>query len=78
MMPCKDISERADVMLDRGRSRCQALQIRLHLVMCTGCNRFMGQMRNTRLSIERTSQTNAGNSIHPADAARVVGVHSRR
>ena len=48
MLTCRDLSHQADAFLDGELGPWQRLRIRLHLAMCNGCARFMGQMRATR------------------------------
>ena len=48
MMTCRDLSHQADAFLDGELGLWQRLRIRLHLSMCNGCARFMGQLRATR------------------------------
>jgi len=48
MITCKDVSERASDLIDGTLNPWQTLQMRLHLAMCRGCERFVGQMRTTR------------------------------
>ena len=48
MLTCRDLSHQADAFLDGELGLWQRLRIRLHLSMCNGCARFMGQMRTTR------------------------------
>ncbi|MDX2484536.1 MAG: zf-HC2 domain-containing protein [Pseudodonghicola sp.] len=48
MLTCRDLSHQADAFLDGELGLWDRLRIRLHLSMCNGCARFMGQMRTTR------------------------------
>ncbi len=48
MLTCRELAEQADAFLDKDLGLGQRLRIRLHMLMCCGCNRFMGQMRTTR------------------------------
>ncbi len=48
MLTCRELAEQADAFLDKEMSLAQRLRIRLHMSMCNGCARFMGQMRVTR------------------------------
>jgi anti-sigma factor ChrR (cupin superfamily) len=48
MLSCKEVATRASALIDGELSTWQTLQMRLHLAMCNGCERFIGQMRTTR------------------------------
>lgn len=48
MLSCKEVATRASALIDGELSTWQALRMRLHLAMCKGCERFIGQMRTTR------------------------------
>ena len=48
MLTCREVSHQADAYLDNELGFWKRLRIRLHLFMCNGCARFMGQMRITR------------------------------
>ncbi len=56
MLSCRDLSHQADAFLDCELGLWQRLRIRLHLSMCNGCSRFMGQMRTTRRLITAEAQ----------------------
>lgn len=47
MLSCKDVAERASALIDGELPAWDAFRIRMHLTMCTGCNRFIAQMRLT-------------------------------
>lgn len=48
MLSCREISKQADAFLDKEMPFGKRLQVRLHMMMCSGCNRFVNQMRVTR------------------------------
>ena len=48
MLTCRELADQADAFLDEETSLTQRLQFRLHMSMCNGCARFIGQMRVTR------------------------------
>lgn len=52
MLSCKDVATRASAHIDGELTMWEALQMRLHLAMCKGCERFIGQMRTTRALTE--------------------------
>ena len=68
MLTCRDLSHQADAFLDGELGLRQRLRIRLHLSMCNGCARFMGQMRTTRSLVEAEADV--------ADTGEVAGVDS--
>ena len=47
MLSCKDITEKASAYLDKDLSWSQRLAVRLHLVMCLHCRRYLYQLRTT-------------------------------
>jgi len=44
MKSCKDITALVSASLDRRLTRWERLQVRLHLLYCSGCSRFEQQM----------------------------------
>ena len=52
MLSCRELSEQADAFLDKEMPFGKRMQVRLHLMMCNGCNRFVDQMRMTRRLIK--------------------------
>ncbi|TDE35052.1 zf-HC2 domain-containing protein [Antarcticimicrobium sediminis] len=48
MLSCQDVATRASALIDGELGTWQTLQMRLHLAMCKGCHRFIGQMQTTR------------------------------
>ena len=48
MLRCKDVAERASRYVDGEMSWSQRLGMRLHLMMCLHCRRFMRQFRVVR------------------------------
>ena len=47
MLTCRNVANRASALIDGELSAWDALRIRLHLAICVGCTRFIGQMRAT-------------------------------
>jgi len=76
MITCKDVSERASDLIDGKLNPWQTLQMRLHLAMCRGCERFVGQMRTTR---DLTESTPVSDSAAPEgdDDAEIDTILSR-
>jgi anti-sigma factor RsiW len=48
MLGCKQVALRASALVDGELGAWDALQMRLHLAMCKGCDRFVAQIRSTR------------------------------
>jgi hypothetical protein len=48
MLSCREVAERASALIDGEVRGWEAIQIRMHLAMCKGCQRFIRQMRLTR------------------------------
>ncbi len=48
MLSCRELSEQADAFLDKEMPFGKKMQLRMHMLMCSGCNRFLNQMRVTR------------------------------
>lgn len=47
MLTCKEVADRASGLLDKELSTWEELKMRLHLLMCRGCARFVEQLRQT-------------------------------
>lgn len=63
MLSCRELSEQADAFLDKEMPFGKRMQVRLHMMMCSGCNRFVDQMRTTRDLITTESK-----SVSPHDS----------
>ncbi len=74
MLSCKEVASRASALIDGELGTWQALQMRLHLAMCKGCERFIGQMRTTR---DLTESLTAGDAHDEADGVRVSAILSQ-
>lgn len=57
MMRCHEASERASDLIDGNLSRSEAMRLRMHLLICKGCARFVRQMRATRYLTEVAGRT---------------------
>lgn len=57
MMRCHEIAERASDLIDGNLSRSEAIRLRMHLLICKGCARFLRQMRTTKHLIEVVGDT---------------------
>jgi len=74
MLNCQEVSTRASALIDGELGPWPALRMRLHLVMCKGCRRFIGQMRTTRELTEGLPATDAQDE---AGADRIGAILSR-
>ncbi len=59
MLSCKEVATRASALIAGELGTWQSLQMRLHLAMCKGCERFIGQIRTTRDLTESVPVTDA-------------------
>ncbi len=48
MLSCRGVAERANAMIDGDLGGWEAATMRLHLLLCRGCARFLRQMRATQ------------------------------
>ena len=56
MLSCKDVANRASDYLDNQTHTNLRWQMRLHLMMCSHCRRFMRHLRLTRHLVKTTVQ----------------------
>ncbi|MDP3959483.1 MAG: zf-HC2 domain-containing protein [Pseudorhodobacter sp.] len=73
MLTCREVAERSEDWLNQDLSRWQSLQMRLHLAMCKGCDRFISQMRVTRDLTQAAALVDSG---HDADDSRIGAILS--
>lgn len=45
MLSCREVVERASLLMDGGLSLRERIQMRVHLAMCSHCRRFLRQLR---------------------------------
>lgn len=45
MLNCREVVDSADQLLDGSMSRRQRFAIKMHLLMCRHCRRYVGQLR---------------------------------
>lgn len=74
MLSCKEVAQRASAMIDGELGAWDTLQMRMHLAMCKGCERFIGQMRLTR---DLTEAADAAEELHDADDLRISAILSQ-
>ncbi|MEI4264138.1 zf-HC2 domain-containing protein [Roseovarius sp. D0-M9] len=74
MLSCKEVASRASALIDGELSTWQTFQMRLHLAMCKGCERFIGQMRTTR---DLTESLPASDAHDEADEGHISAILSQ-
>lgn len=72
MLSCKDVTERASDLIDGNLSTWDALQMRLHLAMCKGCDAFIGQLRMTRDVTRSVAEAETRQSADAADIEAIL------
>lgn len=76
MLSCQEVAQRASALIDGELSTWDTLKMRMHLAMCKGCSRFIGQMRLTRdLTISAADASPA--DLHTADEGRISAILSQ-
>lgn len=76
MFRCKDVAERASLLIDGELGTWQRFNMKLHLVMCRGCRAFVEQMRITR-DLTRRANEPEGQHIGPQIEAALARRRSR-
>lgn len=77
MLSCKEVATRASALIDGELSTWEALQMRLHLAMCKGCERFVGQVRTqVRTTRDLTRIAAAQQMLDEADDGRISAILS--
>jgi len=71
MLNCREVSEQASGLIDGELSWMQHLQIRIHLVMCKHCSRFVSQLRLLRAALGHRRRT-AGDPLPEDEVQRVL------
>ena len=56
MLSCKQVTRLASERLDRPLNLRERLSFRMHLMACTACSRFDGQMQFMRSALSRFSR----------------------
>ncbi len=74
MLSCQNVATRASALIDGELSTWQTLQMRLHLAMCKGCHRFIGQMQTTR---DLTESLPAADAQDETDGDRISAILSQ-
>ena len=74
MLSCKEVASRASALIDGDLGTWETLQMRLHLAMCRGCGRFIGQMRITR---DLTLATPLPDAADEAEDGRISAILSQ-
>ena len=55
MLNCKEVTEMCSEELDRKLLLAERVSLRLHLMMCSGCNNFRKQMQTMRIAMQQYS-----------------------
>ncbi len=76
MLTCREVAERAEHWLDQDLGTWQTLQMRLHLAMCKGCDRFVSQMRQTR-DLTQAAANAERSDLHDGDKNRINDIFSK-
>lgn len=74
MLSCKEVASRASALIDGELTAWEALQMRFHLAMCKGCERFVGQLRITR---DLTRIAAVPEKLDEADDGRITAILSQ-
>ena len=71
MLSCKEVTAKADDFLDRRLSWRDRWRVRLHLLICHHCRRFVGQLRRTVETLQRMPPTAPDAETVEAQAERL-------
>lgn len=74
MLSCKEVANRASSLIDGELSTWEMFKMRLHLLMCRGCGRFINQMRITR---DMTQSTLSSEVSDETDDGRIHAIFSQ-
>ena len=71
LMPsCKDITEHSSDYLDRNLTFVQRMGFKMHLFMCTNCERYVSQLKLTIATLGKIDKA----SPHPVDDQQVRSI----
>ena len=74
MMKCRQVTELCSRELEQPLSAAEAINVRMHVLMCTGCNRFRRQIRSLRDAAQAYAD---GRAVSADDPDPKVGPGSR-
>ena len=77
MLNCKQVANRASSLIDGELSTWKTFEMRLHLLMCKGCGRFINQMRITRDMTLATLSSEASGASDETDDGRINTIFSQ-
>lgn len=78
MLTCRDLTEDASAYLDGETPPVRALRLRLHLMMCGNCRRYLAQMRQSfDLVRARYAEAMPEPAPHPAEDDLVAAFKAR-
>lgn len=72
MYSCREVAERASLLVDGELGPLQGLKMRVHLAMCRACTTFVGQIRITRDLVKA-----AGGVPHDDERERLGEISAR-
>lgn len=72
MLSCRDVTEQANDFIDGNLTSWQAMKVRLHILICKYCRRFVGQMQTVRqlareygsAPIDRATEDHLAGALH--------------
>jgi len=67
MLTCRDVANLTSDYLNKDLPLYRRLAVRLHLLMCVGCNRYYAQMRSTLAMLRKIGEETTADS---SDRAR--------
>lgn len=73
MYSCREVAERASLLVDGELGLLQRLKMRMHLAMCRACTTFVGQIRITRDLVKA-----AGGVPQDHDGERLGEIYARQ
>ena len=77
MFRCREVAERASLLIDGELGTWQRLNMHLHLAMCRGCSAFVEQLRTTR-ELTKAAAGTGPEEIGEEIAAVLSRIRSRR
>ena len=70
MLSCKDVAQLASESLDRSLSLREWLSLRLHILRCDMCSRYVDQLKFLRRVCSETDQDRTGDPAGLSEDAR--------
>jgi len=73
VLSCRDVTERANALLDNDVSWSERMALRLHLAMCSMCRAYLDQLHKTRALLGRRTLGPPDSVTEDAVIALVTG-----